>query len=58
MIGTRCDIVAQVKINTNPPAQFAIDARITSIFSIGSLREGYGFKIAVHFALSSTLRRD
>jgi hypothetical protein len=38
MIGTRCHIVAQVAISTSPPAQFAIDASITSSLNIGVLQ--------------------
>ena len=56
MIGTCCHIVAQVAISTRPPAQFAIDASITSSRNISILREGSGFKIGIYFAASSTLR--
>ena len=49
MNGTRCHIVAQVAIKTNPPAQFANDASITNSLSITTQR--YGF----YFVLSSTL---
>src|SRR5439155_18662216 len=40
MIGTRCHIVTQVAIRTRPPAQFAIDASITSSFNM-TLSPGY-----------------
>src|SRR5206468_6563749 len=38
MIGTRCHIVTQVAIRTRPPAQFAIDASITSSFNMTFLQ--------------------
>src|SRR6266496_2677350 len=38
MIGTRCHIVAHVPISTRPPAQFAIDASITSSLNMTFLR--------------------
>ncbi len=38
MGGTCCHIVAQVPISTSPPAQFAIDASITSSRNISILQ--------------------
>ena len=60
MMGTCCDIDAQVPMSTSPPAQLAKDANIRKNLNISVLRSELEKgtdeeKIPVYFALSSTL---
>src|SRR5437762_2476917 len=53
MIGTRCHIVAQVAINTTPPAQLATEASIKSSLSIRILPRWFEVTLNLRFSPSA-----